>query len=209
MSVLHKLATALERNDEVPNQILAREIAEVGDKGAVKELVENLANPDKGLQSDCIKVLYEIGSLKPDLIADYVDDFLSLLRGRNNRLIWGAMTALGTVADRQAGEIWKHIDVVIEATDKGSVITQDWGIRVLASVAAKDEVYDKRLWPYLKTFLQNCPAKDLPRHAESVLPAISADNRDAYLHLLEARLPALKAASAKRVKQIIRKINAL
>src|SRR5262245_43369944 len=176
MSVLHKLASAQNRSDEVPNQLLAKEIAGSENRAAVQELVENLSNPDKDIQSDCIKVLYEIGAIKPELIADHVDTFVELLKSRNNRLVWGAMTALGAIAPLKPAEIGQQLDAIIRATDKGSVITQDWGIRVLAAVAVADKSYGIRIFPFLKSFMQNCPAKDMPRHAESILPAITASN---------------------------------
>jgi HEAT repeat protein len=207
MSVLQKLASALNRSDEIPNQILAKEIASSGDKAAVQELVENLANKNKDIQSDCIKVLYEIGAIKPELIAGYVDTFVKLLSSRNKRLVWGAMTALGAVATVDTAPITKHIDTIIYATDTGSVITQDWGIRVLAALSAKDSASTKRILPFLIQFLQNCPAKDVPRHAESILPAVNASNRDTFLQVLEARLAALKPAQAKRVTKLIRQIK--
>lgn len=209
MSVLHKLASALERSDEVPNQILAKEIADANDTAAVQELAANLANANKDIQSDCIKVLYEVGYLKPDLIADYVDTFVGLLRSRNNRLVWGGMTALGAVADRKAADIWKHIEAIIQTTDQGSVITQDWGVRVLAAVSAHSRDYEKRIFPFLKAFLEKCPPKDLPRHAESMRIAVHMGNQAAVLSVLEQRLPTLKAAPAKRLQQVIRKIHAL
>ena len=139
MSILNKLASVLERSDEVPNQLLAKEIATSGDKTAVQELVDNLANKNKDIQSDCIKVLYEIGAIKPELIAGYVNPFVKLLTSRNNRLVWGAMTALGAIATVDTAAITKHVDKIIQATDKGSVITQDWGIRVLATLSTKDK----------------------------------------------------------------------
>jgi hypothetical protein len=209
MSVLNKLASALNRSDEVPNQLLAKAIAEAGDAAAVRELVDNLSNQDKAIQSDCIKVLYEIGALKPDLIAGYSAVFLDLLRSRNNRLGWGAMTALGAIAPLRAGDIGRRLDEVIGATDKGSVITQDWGIRVLAAVAASDKSYEKRILPFLTTFLQKCPPKDLPRHAESILPAVNAGNRAAILSILENRKSSLKAAQAKRLEKVMRKMKEL
>jgi HEAT repeat protein len=209
MSVLPQLASALNRSDEVPNQILAQAIADTRNKDAVRELVANLKNPDKAIQSDCIKVLYEVGERQPDLIGDYVDEFVSLLHNRNNRLIWGGMTALGAVAPQKAADIWKHADTIIAATDKGSAITQDWGIRVLSAIAAADKTYEKRLFPYLITFLKNCRPKDLPRHAESVLVAVNTGNRAEILALLETRKTSLKPAQAKRVEQLIRKIQAL
>src|SRR5690349_13279683 len=121
MPVLNKLASALDRSDEVPNQLLAKEIAASGDKAAIQELVDNLANKDKDIQSDCIKVLYEIGTIKPELIAGYVNTFVNLLSNRNNRLVWGGMTALGAVATVDTSAIAKHIDTLIHATDTGSV----------------------------------------------------------------------------------------
>jgi hypothetical protein len=207
MSVLNKLASALERSDEVPNQLLAKEIAASSDKAAVQELVDNLANKNKNIQSDCIKVLYEIGAIKPELIASYVGTFVKLLGNRNNRLVWSSMTALGAVATVNTSAIAKHVDTIIQATDKGSVITQDWGIRVLAILAVKDKTAVQKVFPFLIQFLKSCPAKDVPRHAESILHAVSTTNRDAVLTVLEARLAALKPAQAKRVTKLINQIR--
>jgi hypothetical protein len=63
MSVLTELATALNRKDEIANVALAEDIVKKNDKSAVRELVANLSNPDKNIQSDCIKVLYETCSI--------------------------------------------------------------------------------------------------------------------------------------------------
>jgi hypothetical protein len=69
----------------VPNQELARELAAREDRAGVREIAENLWNPEPNVRSDCLKVLYEIGYLRPDLVAPYAGDFLKLLGGRNNR----------------------------------------------------------------------------------------------------------------------------
>ena len=52
MTVLDKLATSLNRNDEMPNQELAQQIVQENDKKAIKELVNNLNNLNKNIQSD-------------------------------------------------------------------------------------------------------------------------------------------------------------
>ncbi|MBA3873570.1 MAG: hypothetical protein H0X30_30935 [Anaerolineae bacterium] len=207
MSILNQLASARERSDEVPNQLLAKTIAASDDKTAVQELVDNLANKNKDIQSDCIKVLYEIGAIQPQLIAGYVDTFVGLLTSRNNRLVWGAMTALGAVAAVETKTISKHVDVIIQATDKGSVITQDWGIRVLATLSAKDQTAAKKIAPFLTQFLQDCPAKDMPRHAESIFPALNSSNKKPILDVLENRLPDLKPPQTKRVNNLIKQIK--
>jgi len=89
MGVIEKLATSLNRRDEVPNQELAKKIVADNDKKAVAELVRNLTNKDSGIQSDCIKVLYEIGESRPEMISSYAKEFISLLDNKNNRLAWG------------------------------------------------------------------------------------------------------------------------
>lgn len=70
MSVIDKLATSLGRRDENPNIELAKQIAAANNKKAVAELVEYLNDKSKDIRHDCIKTIYEIGYLKPQLICD-------------------------------------------------------------------------------------------------------------------------------------------
>jgi hypothetical protein len=209
MSVLPKLASSLQRNDEVPNQELALEIAQSEDKAAVQELVENLKNPSKDIQNDCIKVLYEVGARKPYLIAEYAEAFVKLLQSRHNRMVWGGMTALGTIVDLKAPELWNHIELIIDATENGSVITQDWGIRVLSALNVKGEMYEQRIFPFLIKFLKGCPAKDVPRHAESMVVAVNRESVGELLAVVEARKQTLTKAQVKRLNQVIRQLRAI
>src|SRR5437870_13726233 len=50
MTILDKLASSLNRRDEVPNQQLAMQIVDGNDEKAVKELVRNLRNRDREIQ---------------------------------------------------------------------------------------------------------------------------------------------------------------
>lgn len=53
MSILNKLASALERNDQAPNQLLAKEIVETENRAGVRELVENLGSKNKAIAAAC------------------------------------------------------------------------------------------------------------------------------------------------------------
>lgn len=97
MTLTDELATSLNRRGESSNQELAKQIASSNDKKAAKELFENLHSKDKGIQSDCIKVIYETGLLKPTLVAGFANELVSLLDSKNNRLQWGAITALDAI----------------------------------------------------------------------------------------------------------------
>ena len=94
MSALERIAHFRNRRDEVPNQELARDLAARKDRAGIREIAENLWNKDKGIQADCVKVLYEVGYLNPHWSPPYAEEFLKLLKSKNNRLVWGGMIAL-------------------------------------------------------------------------------------------------------------------
>lgn len=202
MSVLNKLSSALGRRDELPNQELARELARKRDKRGIQEIVENLGNTK--LQNDCIKVLFEIGEIEPSLISGYVSEFVRLLSSRNNRLVWGGMTALATIADIRAKDIVAHLGAILNAFDKGSVITVDSGVRVLARAASAKAEYNKKIFPYLIEHLESCRTKEIPQHSESTLPAVTRSNKTKFIATLNARFELLTPPQRVRVKKVIK-----
>jgi hypothetical protein len=208
MSVLQRIAYFRGRRDEIPNQELARELVEARDVEGIREIADNLGHSIPGVQSDCLKVLYEIGYLAPDLIAGYVERFLALLRHKNNRMVWGGMIALATIAGLRPAEIWNDVDAVIAAVDYGTVITEVWGIKTLARVAAANETYGQRLFPLLMSYLKVCLPRDVPVHAESILPAVDAGHQDEYLAVLEARKPEMTASQLVRLNKVTRRLAA-
>ncbi len=204
MSVLQQLACALGRRDELPNQELGRKLAAAHDSNGVGELAENLSNKDGAIQADCIKVLYEVGYLEPELIAPYALDFLKLLKSRNNRLVWGGMIALSTVAVLAADVLYPHWSDIRRAMEFGSVITKDAGVLTLARVASASATYEREIFPCLLEHLRTCRPKDVPQHSEKTLPAVTADNKAAFIAVLEKRLEDMQGAGAARLKRVIR-----
>jgi len=206
MSAIEKLASLQNRRDDITNQELAKSIAETEDSEAIKEIVENLDNKDKNIQSDCIKVLYEIGYIKPRLIQQYVDGFLKLLSSKNNRLVWGGMISLSTIATLKADRIFEQIDQILDAIKKGSVITIDYGIKTLSRVASVKGGYNRKIFPYLIEHLRSCRPKEIPQHAESISVAVTDDNKSEFLKVLRERKGILKPSQVKRVNKIIKSL---
>ena len=204
MSVLDRIGYFQNRWDEVPNQVLAKELAAKKDKKGIREIATNLWNDNKHIQSDCVKVLDEVGYLDPKLIVPYAQDFLKLLRHRNNRMVWGGMIALSTIAELTADELYPHSDTIKNVMDNGSVITMDAGVKVLAGIASKKETYRKNLFPYLLKHLETCRLKEVPQHSEKTLVAVNAKNKDAFIAVLEKRLESMTAPQAARVKRVIK-----
>lgn len=207
MSVIEKLASRQEVNSDVPNQQLARELALNNDNHGIMEIVEHLYYKDKTVQSDCIKVLYEVGYIKPELIADYVNDFIKLLTSRNNRLIWGGMIALSTIADLKSREIFAFRDIIMKTIEEGSVITVDAGIKTLSRVAASGEQYNDILFPYLISSLRNCRPKSVAQNSESIFEAVTDENRLQFIDVLNERKDILHPSQLKRIEKLLKKLQ--
>ena len=209
MVTMEKIAFYQNRRDEVPNQELASALASKEDRTGIKEIAENLTNKNSNIRSDSLKVLYEIGYLQPDLIADYVPEFLILLSSKENRMVWGAMIALACIADLKPNEIFIQIDLVILTTRKGTVITQVWGIRTLSRVAASNPQYKSRIMPFLLEELRICLPRDIPTHLESMLPAITTSEKSEIIEITDSRFPEMTPAQQTRLKKVLKQISIL
>jgi hypothetical protein len=207
MTVIPQLASSQQSRGEAPNEELAKKIVDRNDKNAVKELVENLGNKNKNIQSDCIKVLYEAGSLKPALISTYVKDFISLLDHKNNRIQWGAMIALDHIAKEDPDTIFKNLARIIIASDKGSVITRDHAVNILITLC-RQKRYAEDSFSLLIEQLMTSPANQLPKYAEDALPVVSEKNKKIFLKTLNSRLSDIeKDSKKKRVEKVIKKLS--
>jgi hypothetical protein len=207
MTVLERIAYYQDRRDEVPNQELARDLAQNKDQAGIQEIAAQLWNKNKSVRSDCLKVLYEIGYIDPVLIADYADDFLRLLQDRQNRMVWGAMIGLATIAPLRPEKIGAALDDVLAAVEKGSVITVVWGIRTLSIVATADSSDRERIWPFLMQHLQRCGPRHVPVHAEDIARAVDSSNKDEFLSVLASRQAELSATQASRLKKVLRAVE--
>ena len=206
MSVLEKLSISLGRRDDEANKKLALELAKKEDRSSIKELVDNLENPDKKIAGNCIKVLYEIGYIKPELIEEYANNFFNLLKDKNNRLVWGGMIALSCIAKNKADIIYENLKLILETMKKGSVITYDRGVKVLSDCASVKKEYNKTIFPYLIKILTTCRSRSFAQYAESVFVTVNTKNKEKYIKILQKRKDLLSNAGKKRIEKILKKI---
>jgi hypothetical protein len=207
MSVINKLASSLNRRDEVPNQELAKQLADKSDKKAIKELIDNLNNKSKDLQHDCIKVLYEIGEIKPKLISGYVKEFIALLDNKNNRLQWGAMTAINTIALENPELIYNTLTKIIPTAERGSVITRDYAVNILIKLCSIKQ-YSKNAFSLLNEQILRSPVNQLPMYAEKAMTIINDNNKNLFIKTLTIRLDDIeKESKRKRIEKVIKKFS--
>ncbi len=204
MSVLNKIAFYQDRRDEVPNQEVARTLAQTRNADDIREIAENLWNKEPNIQSDCLKVLYELGYLAPELIAEYVEDFIKLLKQRNNRMVWGGMIALSTIASLQAEKIFPHVELIKKTMQGGSVITKDAGIKTLAGIAARKDEYRLQIVPYLLERLANSRPVDAPRYAEIILITIGTTDQAEFIKIIKKWMASASSSRLPRLKKVLK-----
>ncbi len=209
MSVLEKIAWFQHRRDEVPNQELARHLAETRNQEDITEIADNLWNAEPNIQSDCLKVLYELGYLAPELIAPYAAQFLKLITQRNNRLVWGGMIALSTIAALRADELFPHAAAIQKVMAAGSVITNDAGMKTLSSLAAHNAEYSRALAPYLLERLASARPVDSPRYAEVILPAMGSREKADLIHILQKWIASAPVSRRKRLERTLKAAEAI
>ena len=206
--MIEKTARALGRNDETPNIDLALELITTKNIKGIKEIVDGVTGCSEPVANDCIKVLYEIGEREPSLIAEYVTTFISLLRSKNNRLVWGAMTALSKIAFLKPREIFAHIDIIIKAYENGSVITVDNSITVFAELVKAGPDFAKKVFPLLIRHLETCRPKEVGQHAERAFVCVTKTTAGQFADVLTKRRDSLTDPQKKRVDRLLKRVDA-
>ena len=207
MGIVNKLAFAIGRNDEQPNIELAEELVSTNNKAGVKELVELLHAKNKQTQSDSIKVLYEIGERAPEMILPYSKEFLGLIKSKNNRLAWGAMTAINSITGAEPELVHEHINEIVDAANKGSVIGQDHAVKILVKLASL-HTFKEEMNQLLLEMVANCAPNQLPMYAEESLSIVAVPFQEAFISIYTKRMGDLeKESKRKRLQKVILKLQ--
>jgi hypothetical protein len=202
--MIEKLACKLGRNDEKPNIELAELLCRNNDTTGIKEIVDGFKGSDKAVASDCIKVLFEVSERNPNLVKDYAADFISGLRSKNNRLVWGSMAALAGIAELAAHTIYEKIQIVISAYESGSVITVDNAISVFAGLCKANGGYAKTVLPIIIEHLRKCRPKEVPQHAERASVCFTKENAGDFIEVLEKRKAIMTAPQQARINKLLK-----
>lgn len=207
MNWIDRIAFNLNIRGEEPNKILAREIVESNSIDGVKELSHYLLDKNKSVSSDVIATLYHIGYEKPDLIRDLLDRFFTLLDSRINRMVWGSMIAISTLVDLEYKTIYSRLDIILEKTEKGSLITQIHGINILASLSRIDGDYKNILLPILLDYLHECRPIDFPKRVGIILPLISTEDEKLKFNMIvDSKIDSLTPTQKGKVDKLLKQL---
>jgi hypothetical protein len=202
-----RLASASGRRDEAPNIALAEELYRDHSPAGIAFVADILETGNREKQSDAIKVLYDIGARDPHLIVPHTQCFLKHIRSRNNRLVWGALTALAEICEIEPGSIGANLDAILAAADSGSVIAKDQAIQILITLKS-DPDYAQTATGHLFERLQSAALNQLPMYAERVSAALQPADRQRFLSILIDRISDdMPESKRKRLQKVIVKVQ--
>ena len=206
MAIADRLAGALDRRDEAPNIALAEDLVAREDKAGIAEVVELVRSGTSRQRNDGMKVLYEIGARRPDLVGGYCPVFLEALSSSNNKQVWGAMAALDSVAEQRADTLVAELPRIMAAADKGSVIAKDRCTSILVKLARAG--YAQKAVPLLVERLKTAAPNQFPAYAEETASVLTPEQKPGFLAVLGERIKGIAQKSKRdRVERVLRKLN--
>lgn len=208
MSWIEKIAFHQGIRGEEPNKALAHEIASSDNTEALKEISEYLYDKNKSISSDVLATMYHVGYEKPELIAPYLETFSDLLSSKINRMVWGSMIALSTIANVEPDALFQKIDLLIDTIKSGSLITEVWGLATLVNITKANEQYEQQTLPVLISYLESCRPIDFAKRVETYLPIINDSNkRDTIQNIIKEKRSELSEAQNKKLTTILKRYN--
>jgi hypothetical protein len=150
--------------------------------------------------------------MKPSLIADYSKNFIELLDNKNNRLQWGAVTAINAITLESPDVIYSALPKIIAAANKGSVITKDYAVNILINLCSIKQ-YAGNSFSLLIEQLVSSPTNQLPMYAERAMPVTNDKNKMLFIKTLVSRLNDIdlndidKDTKRKRIEKVIKKVR--
>lgn len=205
--IASRLANAMDRQDEEPNVLLADELAQTKDGRGIAQIAEIAAAGRKPAQNDAIKVLYEVGARDAVLLRPHVQLFLKQIHSRNNRMVWGSLTALAQIARIDADPIAENLDSILSAADGGSVIAKDQAVQILIALLRRPDLAAVAT-AHLFARLQAAAVNQLPMYAERIHAALDRPDQPQFRRILLQRLADdMPPSKRRRIEAVIKKLG--
>lgn len=207
MDLLDRLAVAMNRHDDMPNQELAANIVFHLDTEAVDLLINSIERGDDVHAPDASRVVCEVGQRDEELLHPVEERLVSLVQTGQADMVPFAMYALSPVAHRVATQLWDMRDVmwnVLGDDNQHAELARAAAVRLLSALCASGPDYARTLAGGLVDLLGKCLPKDVALYAESVLPALGTAHSHRAKPVLDRRMKELTPAEVARLRRAVR-----
>ena len=191
ISLISQLSFSQNRRDQGPNRALALKISDSGDLGMLKELIDFFkTKPHKELQKDCVLTMAWVAETSPQMIVPYADVLIENFDSPINRVVWGSMIALAEIRDQISEKLFEALPKILDAMDAGTVVTRDYGFRILVSLYTLPGYQDDLLYVILEQ-IRMAPDNQLGQYTEKLMAVLNPIHKDLLYDVMVERLPEL------------------
>jgi hypothetical protein len=168
MSLLSQLSSQVGDRSNAATHVVAEQCLQNPD--LLKEIVSGFSHKDKKIAVDCAELMTYVSERKPELVAPYLGEMLSLLTHKETKARWETLHTLAQVAHlvpKAVESVLHELEAFIEK-DK-SVIIRDYTTESVARYAGTSPEAARKALPFLKFVLEKWGDKHAGRVMEGML----------------------------------------
>jgi hypothetical protein len=202
MGILDEISSAT--GDKSSNQELVIQCLKT--PALLHTIAEGLRTGTPKAKIDCAEILTAVAARHPDLLSDFVTDFLDASKSSARAIAKLGFQGLVHLTTARPAEVYAERDYLLEAA-KGPHGLE--AVAVLACLCGNNPNYRGKLLGSLVRLLAGVPDKDLARWVATLAPAVqgSADGLKRLTLALEPRRPGLPEAARKKIDKLLVKLE--
>jgi hypothetical protein len=184
---------------------LAGEVVAGTAQTSVDQYVRGLADAKESTAVQAARVVEELATQKPELLAPHIERLVMLLNSERARVAQCAAHCLPVLARVAPAKVAKHLKVLQGSFDTASEVAKDGLVRTFVALCLASVTYQKRLIDIFEAALRHADPKQLASWVEHILPALKGEPYAQARGVAEQRLndPALPRAIAQRVADLL------
>jgi uncharacterized protein (UPF0147 family) len=184
---------------------LATELTSGTSPVSVEQYIEHLSDPRDVTALQAARVIEELATLKPELLAPHIETLVTLLGAARPRIAQSAAHSLPVLARVAPAKVAKQLKTMQAAFPGASELAKDGLVRTFVALCVASVTYQKRLIENFELALRTADPKQLPSWVEHILPALKGEPYAQARSVVEHRVndAALPRNIAQQVADIL------
>ena len=154
---------------------LASEVVAGTSGVSVEQYVAQLSDPKDATSQQAARVLEELTTSKPELLAPHIEQLVSLLGSARQRAVQTAAHSLPVLARVTPAKVAKQLKNMQAAFPNASELAKDGLVRTFVALCVASVTYQKRLIESFELALRTADPTQLPAWVGHILPALKGE----------------------------------
>ncbi len=186
MNIVDRFSSSLDQRDQGPNEVIAQQVADENNLTLLGEVIQVIhSSASVRIKNDAVMVLMALSRINAAHLKEYVDLLVGILTSKSNRQVFGGMIALANVTPLVRDKVQPHLSIILEAMDRGTVVTRDHGFTILTELYQIDQTGD--LLALIHEQLLSAPPNQVGQYTEKFMAVVKKGDVPIFIEALEVR----------------------